>query len=69
MNYLLIIIIKIYQKTLGLVWRGNCKFHPTCSEYMIQSLKKYGLIKGGSKGVMRLLRCHPYSNAYGIDEV
>ena len=69
MNYLLIIIIKIYQNTLGLVWRGNCKFHPTCSEYMIQALKKYGLIKGLSKGCVRLLKCHPYSNAYGIDEV
>ena len=34
-----------------------------------KALKKYGVIKGGSKGVIRLLKCHPYSNSYGIDEV
>ena len=69
MNFILILIIKIYQLTLGVVCRGHCRFQPTCSEYMLQSIKKYGVIKGVLKGIKRLSKCHPYSNTYGIDEV
>jgi uncharacterized protein len=69
MNFILILIIKLYQLTFGVLFRGHCRFHPTCSEYMIQSIKKYGAIKGVYNGLTRILKCHPYSNIYGIDEV
>ena len=69
MKNVLIYIIKIYQKTLGLYFRGVCRFEPTCSEYMILSIKKYGFLKGLAKGVMRLSHCHPYSKKIGMDEV
>ena len=69
MKNILIYIIKIYQKTLGLYFRGTCRFEPTCSEYMILSIKKYGLLKGLGNGVLRLFRCHPYSKKIGLDEV
>ena len=55
--------------TIGIWFRGSCRFHPTCSEYMLQSIKKYGIKVGISKGIIRLSKCHPYSKEYGIDEV
>jgi hypothetical protein len=45
---------------------GFCKYHPTCSEYMKLSLRKYGLIRGMGKGIWRILRCNPWSDG-GID--
>ena len=69
MKYIVIYIIKIYQLTLGLYVRGTCRFSPTCSEYMKQAVLKYGAIKGMWMGTRRLIKCHPYSKHYGIDEV
>jgi len=74
-RYFAIKIIKIYQKTLSLDhgWfkflfpYGYCRFHPTCSEYSVQALKKYGFIKGGVKSFWRILRCNPW-NKGGVDE-
>ena len=65
----LIQIIKIYQKTLSLdhgVLKflrpyGQCRFRPTCSEYTIQALKKYGLFKGSLLGAWRIIRSNPFS--------
>ena len=69
MKYIIIYIVKFYQITLDLLFRGNCRFHPSCSEYMIRALKKYGFISGLYKGIKRLSKCHPFSKTYGIDEV
>ena len=62
-------IIRIYQKILSpdhswlsaLFPDGYCKFNPTCSEYTYQAIEKYGLIKGGWKGLKRIVRCNPFS--------
>lgn len=62
-------LIRFYQKVLSpdqgifsfLKPGGTCRFHPTCSEYCYQSIQKYGTIKGISKGIKRILRCHPWS--------
>lgn len=69
-----ILLIRIYQKVLspdqGLPSHffsiKFCKYHPTCSTYAIDSLKKYGFIKGWRKTIWRLLRCNPWSKG-GID--
>ena len=56
-------VVRIYQWTLGplISWRGSvCRFHPSCSEYFIQAVEKYGAISGSWKGVRRVLRCHPW---------
>ncbi|MBA3718581.1 MAG: membrane protein insertion efficiency factor YidD, partial [Actinobacteria bacterium] len=45
---------------------GSCKFHPSCSEYAIEAMKKYGLLRGSVKACRRLLRCHPWSHG-GVD--
>lgn len=67
-TYFLISIIKIYQKTLSfdhgftkfLFPYGFCRFHPTCSDYAIQAITKYGIIKGGSKAIYRIIKCNPW---------
>ena len=61
--------IQLYQRTLSpdhswLKARfpyGYCRFKPTCSEYSIAALQKYGIIKGGLLAIGRILRCNPWS--------
>lgn len=64
MKKILINIIKWYQKNIS-AWLKNkniiCKFHPTCSEYTIQAIEKYGPIKGIALGAWRIIRCNPFS--------
>jgi uncharacterized protein len=62
----LILIIRLYQHTLSPLLGNVCRFEPSCSRYMIGSLKKYGLFKGFFKGCHRMLRCHPW-NPGGYD--
>ncbi len=62
-------IIKFYQKTISFDHgvlkiffpNGYCRYYPTCSEYSLQAIKKYGIIKGGIKSAWRILRCNPWS--------
>lgn len=70
-------LIRGYQKILSpdhggvLKWiwpNGYCKFQPTCSAYAHESIKKYGLLKGGVKSIWRILRCNPWSKG-GHDPV
>lgn len=71
---ILISIIRFYQKTLSpdhgkfkiFFPYGYCRFHPTCSEYSIQAIKKYGTLKGLFLSLWRLLRCNPW-NKGGFD--
>ncbi len=57
MKKILILIAHLYQKTAPKRIRNSCRFEPSCSEYMILSLNKYGVWKGLSKGLGRLKRC------------
>jgi putative membrane protein insertion efficiency factor len=56
---LLIGLVRIYQLVIS-PWLGkNCRYVPSCSQYMILSVQKYGVFRGGFKGLRRILRCHP----------
>ncbi|MDR1235915.1 MAG: membrane protein insertion efficiency factor YidD [Holosporaceae bacterium] len=66
MQRILIFLIRIYQNAVSPYLRAQCKFYPTCSEYAILSLKKYGSFRGLMKTIVRLLRCNPFSRG-GID--
>ena len=46
----------------------SCRFRPTCSEYVLQSVQRYGIIRGGFMGVKRIARCNPF-NSGGYDPV
>jgi putative membrane protein insertion efficiency factor len=63
---LLILVIRVYQHTLSPLLGPVCRFEPSCSRYMIGSLRKYGLLKGLARGIGRILRCHPW-NPGGYD--
>jgi putative membrane protein insertion efficiency factor len=59
MKYILIYIIKIYKYVISPLIGNNCRYLPTCSDYFIDSLNKFGFIKGSYMGTKRLLSCHP----------
>ena len=75
-RHFVIKLLKIYQQTLsfdhGIVKvffpNGFCRFKPTCSEYAIAAIEKYGIIKGGGKALWRVMRCNPW-NKGGWDPV
>jgi putative membrane protein insertion efficiency factor len=58
---ILIGLIRVYQWTLSPLLGNACRFEPSCSRYMVESLKKHGLLRGLAKGLRRLSRCHPWS--------
>ena len=60
--------IRFYQLTVSQVTSPSCRFVPSCSQYTFEAIEKYGLLRGGWKGVKRLLRCHPF-NSGGLDPV
>ncbi|MGB9720201.1 MAG: membrane protein insertion efficiency factor YidD [bacterium] len=66
--HFLIFVIRVYQHTFGLVLPNACRFTPTCSEYSIEALKRFGILKGGLMGISRIMRCNPFSPG-GYDPV
>ena len=66
---ILIGIIKIYKMIISPYLAPSCRYLPTCSDYTIDSLKTYGLIKGFFKATKRILSCHPFSKRDGFDPV
>jgi len=59
MRWLLIQLVLFYRVTLGTFLGGHCRFHPTCSQYAIDAVTKYGALRGSWKAIKRMLRCHP----------
>ncbi|HOA97662.1 membrane protein insertion efficiency factor YidD [Acetivibrio saccincola] len=56
-----ILPIKFYRKWISpLKIMPCCRFYPTCSQYAIDSIDKYGIIKGGFKSIIRILKCNPF---------
>lgn len=64
----IIAVIKGYQILLSPLFPPSCRFTPTCSEYTIEALKRYGVFKGLGMGLWRVLRCNPFSKG-GYDPV
>ena len=60
MKYILIFLIKIYQKIPG-PWHDACKHQPTCSHYAIGVLTEFGILKGTYLSIKRILKCNPFS--------
>ncbi|WP_110943507.1 membrane protein insertion efficiency factor YidD [Virgibacillus senegalensis] len=68
MKRLFIFFIKVYQKVISPIKPPTCRFYPTCSQYGLESLERFGLIKGGFLTIKRLLKCHPFHPG-GFDPV
>lgn len=67
-TWLLILFVRIYQRFISPLTPPSCSFTPTCSQYAIEALRKYGPLKGLWLAVKRLLRCHPWGGS-GYDPV
>ncbi|MDE3125097.1 MAG: membrane protein insertion efficiency factor YidD [Bacteroidota bacterium] len=63
-----ILLIKFYQYVISPNIGPKCRYTPTCSQYSIEALKKYGLIKGGWLAIKRISSCHPWGG-HGHDPV
>ena len=64
MKKVILFLLKGYKKTLSPILKKlgvNCKYYPSCSDYMKEAIEKYGCIKGIYLGIKRLLRCNPFS--------
>lgn len=67
MKKVIIYLIKIYQSIPG-SWHSACRHIPTCSNYTIDAINEYGVIKGSYMGIKRILRCNPFTKS-GYDPV
>lgn len=75
MKKIIIACIRIYQRTLSpdhgwlrIFPYLGCRYYPSCSEYTIRAIEKYGVIQGCAKGAWRIVRCNPFSQG-GSDPV
>ena len=68
MKKILIFLIKVYKKYISPLLPKSCRFYPTCSEYAIEAVYKYGVLKGSIRTIYRILRCNPFSKG-GYDPV
>ena len=74
--YIAEVIIRFYQKFISLdhsMWKrfypnGYCRFHPTCSQYAVEAIQRYGVLRGSYKAIKRILKCHPWHPG-GFDPV
>ncbi len=58
---ILVAMTRVYQWTLSPLVGQYCRFQPTCSNYFIESVQKYGAVRGGLRGIGRICRCHPFT--------
>ncbi len=68
MKKIVISLIKFYQKFISPLFPPTCRFHPTCSQYTVEAVERFGVIKGLYLGLRRILRCNPL-NPGGYDPV
>ncbi len=68
MKTLLILIIRFYQGVISPLLPNSCRYTPTCSQYAIEAIQKYGIFMGSWKAFKRILRCNPWGGC-GNDPV
>lgn len=60
MKRLLIGLVRVYQYAISPLLGRNCRYFPTCSDYTVEAVQKYGAMRGGWLGAKRICRCHPW---------
>lgn len=68
MKKIAILLLKIYKSAVSPYVPTACRFYPTCSSYMLEAIETKGLFKGVLKGMLRILKCHPFHPG-GFDPV
>jgi len=68
LKFILIGLVRGYQQIISPHLPGACRYHPTCSQYMIEAIQKHGIFKGTWLGIKRIGRCHPWGGQ-GFDPV
>ena len=69
MKTFLLKLIKFYQKRISPCFPARCRYCPTCSQYAVEAIGKYGAAKGGWLALKRFLRCHPFTKRDYFDPV
>jgi putative membrane protein insertion efficiency factor len=59
-KYTLIALIQLYRWIISPIFPPSCRFTPTCSEYALEAVRKYGAVQGALRAVRRVLKCHPF---------
>jgi hypothetical protein len=67
-GWILILLVRFYQKAISPYLGSNCRYTPTCSHFFIEAVKKHGPLRGSYLGIRRLLKCHPWGG-HGYDPV
>ncbi|MCB9336203.1 MAG: membrane protein insertion efficiency factor YidD [Flavobacteriales bacterium] len=63
-----VLMIRFYQLSISPILGQNCRYSPTCSQYSIEAINKYGPLKGGWLAIKRIFSCHPWGG-HGYDPV
>lgn len=69
MKTIFLALIRFYQRHISPAFPRRCRFHPTCSQYALEAITKYGALKGGWLALRRLMRCHPFYKGDYFDPV
>jgi len=69
MQFFLLLLVRCYQLCFRPFIGDCCRFFPSCSEYAIEALRRYGAVRGTYLAVRRILRCHPWNSKGGGDPV
>lgn len=68
MRFLALWMLRLYKRWLSPSFPPSCRYVPTCSEYAMEAIERYGALRGGLMAAWRLLRCHPFAKG-GLDPV
>lgn len=68
MKWLVLSLIRLYQRTISRVLPPSCRFVPSCSEYGYEAIARYGIVRGGAMATWRIMRCNPWGG-HGYDPV
>ena len=69
MKRIFLSLIKFYQTAISPLFPARCRYCPTCSQYAVEAIEKYGAAKGGWLALKRFLRCHPFTKRDYFDPV
>jgi len=69
MKKIFLLLIRFYQKAISPCLPPRCRYIPTCSQYAVEAIEKYGALKGGWLAFKRFMRCHPFHKGNFYDPV